>query len=225
MTALAWHGCVNARDVGGLPTVDGRVIARGALVRSDSVAQLRRSGWEALAAYGVRTIVDLRYGEEREHDPPRELEVAVVKVPLFGDGDAAVDDDLQARIDEEPDVAEQYRLFYGDWLDQHPRGFAEAVRAIANAAPGGVVVHCVGGKDRTGVVVALALEVARVPRELIAADYEATERAFGEEGVAPAAGMHRVLDDLERRYGGAEPYLRRGWVSNAELARLRGRLA
>jgi protein tyrosine/serine phosphatase len=224
VTVLAWHGCMNVRDVGGLATADGRVTAHGALVRSDSVSQLRRAGWDALVAHGVRTIVDLRFAQERDDDPPRELDVEVVHAPLFGDTDADIHEALQRRIDAARGVTEQYRLFYGDWLERYPGGFATAVRAIANAAPGAVVVHCVGGKDRTGVVVALALEVAGVSRELIALDYEATERSFGEEGVAPAAGMDGVLDDLEQRHGGVRAYLRRGGASDAELDRLRERL-
>ena len=54
-----------------------------------------------------------------------------------------------------------------------PDSIVAALHEIANAE-GSVLVHCAAGKDRTGTVVALALDVAGVSRELIAGDYLAT---------------------------------------------------
>ncbi|HEY6017128.1 MAG TPA: tyrosine-protein phosphatase, partial [Gaiellaceae bacterium] len=81
---LAWDGCVNVRDLGGLPLEDGGETAYRVVVRSDSVRTLTDAGWEALAAYGVERVVDLRFEEELAEDPPRELDVEVVHVPLLG---------------------------------------------------------------------------------------------------------------------------------------------
>jgi len=66
---------------------------------------------------------------------------------------------------------------------------------LADAEPGGIVVHCLAGKDRTGLVTALALRLAGVSRESIADDYAASEQAWGprhEEWVAEAG------DDVDR---------------------------
>jgi protein-tyrosine phosphatase len=60
-----WDGCRNVRDLGGLPAAGGRVTRWGAVVRSDSPANLTPRGWPALRAHGIRTIVDLRNDEER----------------------------------------------------------------------------------------------------------------------------------------------------------------
>src|SRR6185295_17838171 len=57
---LDWEGVFNARDLGGLPTVDGGTTRSGALVRSDSPIRLTEAGWRSLHAYGIETIVDLR---------------------------------------------------------------------------------------------------------------------------------------------------------------------
>src|SRR5207237_3157705 len=57
---LAWEGCLNVRDLGGLPTEDGGQMRYGQVVRADSVRQLTDAGWKAVADYGVRTVVDLR---------------------------------------------------------------------------------------------------------------------------------------------------------------------
>ena len=57
---LAWDGCNNVRDLGGLRTGDSRMTRHGVVVRSDTPARLTAAGWAELYAYGVRTIVTLR---------------------------------------------------------------------------------------------------------------------------------------------------------------------
>jgi protein-tyrosine phosphatase len=61
---LQWDGCTNVRDLGGLCSRDGRAIRRGALVRADALDRLSAEGWAALEAHGVRTVIDLRNGDE-----------------------------------------------------------------------------------------------------------------------------------------------------------------
>ena len=80
---LIWDGCLNVRELGGLPTLDGRETRRGSIVRADSVRQLSDEGWRALVDHGVRTVIDLRGDHEREEDPPAELPVEVVHVPFL----------------------------------------------------------------------------------------------------------------------------------------------
>jgi protein-tyrosine phosphatase len=80
---LLWDGCLNVRDLGGLPTADGRETRYGAVVRADSVSQLSDAGWRALVDYGVRMVLDLRGDHEREDDPPADLPVEVVHVPFM----------------------------------------------------------------------------------------------------------------------------------------------
>src|SRR6185503_13533866 len=80
---LDWDGCFNVRDLGGLPTTDGRVTRRGAVVRSDNVNRLTAVGWSQLQAYGVRTIIDLRDADERGPDAaPRPVDLTTVELPL-----------------------------------------------------------------------------------------------------------------------------------------------
>ena len=80
---LAWDGLLNVRDLGGHPTEDGGETRFDSIVRADSVRQLSDKGWAALVDYGVKTIVDLRDDEELAADPPAELPVEVLHVPLF----------------------------------------------------------------------------------------------------------------------------------------------
>ena len=67
---LAWDGCINVRDLGGLAMEDGRATRFGVVVRADSIRGLTEDGWRALADYGVERAIDLRADEEVAQDPP-----------------------------------------------------------------------------------------------------------------------------------------------------------
>ena len=220
---LAWDGCRNVRDLGGLPTEDGAETRRGAIVRADNVRLLSDAGWAALRAHGVRTVVDLRWHGELVDDSPRELDVDVVNVSLFGPDDPGAISELARGIEELEPVA-QYREFYLRALEAHRAGIGEALAAIADAQPGGVLVHCVAGKDRTGLVVALLLRLARVSPQEIAQDFGASEERLGRPGDAPAGAMAQVVEALEARYGGVDAYLRSTGLTQAQIGRLRARL-
>lgn len=244
MTALAWEGCVNVRDLGGLRTEDGRTIAHGAVVRADALSELSDAGWNALAGYGIRTIVDLRFHEEREADPPRDLDLDVVHVSLFGDQNVATLKEFVRALDTAADAAEYVHWAYGEWLSRYAANIAAAFCAIAEAPSGGVCIHCMAGKDRTGLVVALLLRLVGVPVDAVAADYAASEEAWRPRhdewvaeaadeaervrrqrlGPAPAGALAGVLADLDARYGSVADYLRAAGVPDDELDRLCARL-
>lgn len=240
---LPWEGLLNVRDLGGHPTQDGGVTRYGAAIRADSVRRLTDAGWAALVDYGVKTIVDLRTDEELQADPPAELPVRVVHVEtLEEDADvfAQADKASAAAADNSMATQEVYLIF----LERFAANFARAIAEVARAPEGGVLVHCAGGKDRTGLVTALLLRLAGVGIEEIAADYALSEerlRPRHEEWLAeagteaererirriaatPAEAMIHVLEELERRYGSVEGYLRAGGLSEEDLEQARARL-
>jgi protein tyrosine/serine phosphatase len=242
---LHWDGCVNVRDLGGLPTEDGSVTRHGAVVRSDNVRRLTDAGWQALAEHGVRTVVDLRWAEELAEDPPREVPIDVVHVSLFGNLDQGYYDDLGERLSGLTDPADLTRESYLEFLERYRDNLVRAVTAVARAARGGVVVHCAAGKDRTGLVSALLLRLAGVGVDEIAADYGESEANLEALTVAwqtearddeerarrqtlygtPREAMAGVLAELERRYGSVRAYLLAGGAAaddlDAAAARLR----
>src|SRR5690348_11127568 len=67
--ALPWEDCMNARDLGGYKTVDGRVTKWGAIARSDNPARLTSEAQRAAIDYGLKTVVDLRNDDELEQFP------------------------------------------------------------------------------------------------------------------------------------------------------------
>jgi protein tyrosine/serine phosphatase len=239
---LVWEGCLNVRDLGGLPTEDGGMTRFGAVVRADNVRKLTEEGWRALDEYGVATIVDLRLAQELAEDPLREFDAKVVHVPVF-DGDAAFWAAVDQRLSHLDAVAHK-REEYLAALEHWPHRFGEAFAAVANAREGIVVVHCAGGKDRTGLVSALLLRQAGVGLDEIAADYALAEERLAELraayvaaatddadrelrtrlAAAPAAAMRGVLEAIERRHGSVGGFLREAGVDDDTLARGRARL-
>jgi protein-tyrosine phosphatase len=61
---LVWDGCVNVRDLGGLPLEGGGETRSGVVVRADSIRGLTERGWQELLDYGVRSAIDLRAADE-----------------------------------------------------------------------------------------------------------------------------------------------------------------
>jgi hypothetical protein len=184
---LAWKGTYNSRDLGGLPTVDGALTRRGAIVRSDSLQNLESRGWEEVEAYGARTVIDLRNENEIGADAaPRPDSIETLNIPL----DVTEARDFWEVWGSGPRFATP--LYYGPHLERFPERSAQVVRAIATARPGGVVFHCQGGRDRAGQISMLVLALAGVELEAIAADYALSDerlrplyRSRGEEDEAP----------------------------------------
>jgi protein-tyrosine phosphatase len=235
---LAWEGVLNARDLGGYATADGRETRWGAVVRSDNLDALSPAGRAALVDYGVRSMVDLRLPDEVATRPnpfaePDTHGIAYTNVS-FIDPAAAPPDEFTTLADDYKGMLERFRT-----------AVAAVMAAIAHAPDGGVLVHCAAGKDRTGLVAALLLGLVGVAPTTIAADYALTdeclrprnqewlERGPGDRAerealllrYAPTADvMLEVLDHVTERYGGVEAYLLHAGVAPDDLARLRARL-
>lgn len=235
--ALAWDACLNVRDLGGLVTADGRRVRRGALIRSDQLCRLGDSGRDALVAHGVRTVIDLRTPAEAEKDPDpllHEHGVDYFLIPQQSD-QLWRDPEWIARTRAQRDALA---------LDLRAEQIVAMARAVAHAAPGGVLIHCLAGKDRTGIAVALLLSLIGVAEADIAADYTlSVANLAGEFNAAIAAApddearvlversydaqaetMLATLAHLRTRHGGAETYLARGGLAAGDIQRIRDRL-
>jgi protein-tyrosine phosphatase len=246
-------GADNVRDLGGLPTVDGRAIRARRLIRSANLQELTDDDVRVLVdRLGVRAVADLRTGVEVEHEGPGQLHVDdrvdVRHYSLFPEAgtttDAAGADGavvLPWQTRGEKFEAAQVYLRY---LNERPDSVLAALRLVARTH-GATIVHCAAGKDRTGVVIAFALAEVGVTREAIVADYvrsaEAIEAIFARlfarptyagdlDGSDPdkhtprAATMEHFLDALDETYGGAGGWLRRNGWTEADAAALRHRL-
>ena len=232
---LEWEGCLNVRDLGGDPAANGRETRWGAVVRSDNLSPLTEAGRSALRDHGIKSIIDLRMPEEAEQLPN----------PFAGPGDHGIAYTNVSFINPDVPPPEEFTTLahdYAGMLDRFQPEVSEIMRTIARAPEGSVLVHCHAGKDRTGLVCALLLELAGVDRETISADYALSEeylRPLREEELPDEPGerekelskyspraevMVEVLERLDQEYGGAEQYLLRAGLAPQDIARLRERL-
>jgi protein-tyrosine phosphatase len=230
---LAWPDLANARDLGGLLTRDGRAIQRGAFVRTDGLHNLSVAGFQALRGHGIGLVIDLRTSGELANLPNplrTRPEVKFAHISLLGEaGDYVYDRDAGL-----PPHSEWALLL----LEHSQPKFLEVFRAIAwQPREQGVLFHCHAGKDRTGLIADLLLDLADVPDDTIVADYLLTNtrlhdvRENGLAGIADAAQRadvrnrwmvfeptaRDVLAHLRTRYGGARGYLRAIGLSDAEI--------
>ncbi|GGP84903.1 tyrosine-protein phosphatase [Streptosporangium pseudovulgare] len=206
------EGAVNVRDLGGLATVDGGTTRFGRVYRSDNLQGLTERDVELLVGeLKLRHVVDLRSVAEVSLEGPGPLtavpEVNIHHLTLFAEsgGNTDVDADtidgarvLPWKERGEEDLAElRVTGFYYGYLRDRPDSVVAALRAMAHD-DGAAIVHCAAGKDRTGVVCALALEIAGATREAIVADYAATgDRLEGILARLRSSATYR--DDLDSR--------------------------
>jgi hypothetical protein len=228
---LDWDGCFNVRDLGGLRAASGRETRWGAVVRADAVDRLTAAGWAALHAHGVRTVIDLRNVDEVEPDvAPRPAGLATVHLPLDGIEDAEFWDHWKEQAPP---------LYYGPFLGRFPGRVAAVMTAIARARPGGVLIHCVGGRDRTGLIAMLLLALAGVAPDDIAADHAlSTDRLVALYVQSGQDDQGPMLEELLAREGTSarelilstlatldvEAYLLAASVGEEDLVAVRGRL-
>ena len=249
------EGAVNVRDVGGLPTEDGGETRYRRLLRSENLQELSPADVSRLVDdIGVTTVVDLRTTAEVELEGPGPLDA----VPAVRHACHPVLPELGSRTDA---VAEALLLkkretdlsrfpddlmcgHYLGYLEDRPQEVTGALRSIATSE-GAAIVHCAAGKDRTGVIIALALTVAGVEPEAIVADYMATEermeaiierlarsRTYAADVTSRPVRAHAprpetmksFLEQLHVRYGGLPHWLAGNGFGDDELGRLRGKL-
>ena len=204
------------------------------MLRADDLAQLDAAGLQALADYGVRTILDLRWPEEAERHPspvPGALpRVRYKRISLLNH----TEDEWRLRS---RDAAKE--LWKCVVLEHVRHELRQVLSFIAAAPPEPLLFHCVAGKDRTGLVAALLLTLADATPQDIARDYaESAEnlRAGYLERYAdtaperilealrcPEEGALNMLSFLERA-GGVQAYLAHIGLTAEEIAHLRARL-
>lgn len=252
---IALQGAANARDLGGLPLVGGGTTRAGVLWRADNLQGLTAADVALLRERGLGTVVDLRSPFEVDNEGPGPL-VGVVPharhslLPEVGKGtDVDADGEVDALLTRRRDLRAQFPAtpsvgFYLAYLDDRPESVVGALHAV-RTAEGAALVHCAAGKDRTGVVVALALSVAGVTPDAIVADYAASGDRIGailarlRASPTYAADLDRQPDDahrpraqtmevwlheLDTRHGGAGRWLDAHGFGADEQEALRRRL-
>lgn len=224
---LLLNGTRNVRDTGGYPATGGRRIRWRTLLRSDELVGIPAETVEALEATGLRQVIDLRWPEE------------LVRAPNAFDGHPAVRYTHVPLLADDPTPHAGLEGMYKHALDARGPQLAEVVRALL--AEGGLpaVIGCAAGKDRTGVTIALLLDLCGVPREVIVEDYALSAQYFAAAMArmdpddwrhpalivdSPPEFMDGALAHLDAAHGGARALLLAQGLTTPELDTLVERL-
>jgi protein-tyrosine phosphatase len=234
---LTFEGCDNFRDLGGYATRDGSITRWNMLYRSDSLGRLTEAAVRQLEErVRPRVVVDLRTPDESVRLPlAADLAACCISLPM---DNPEIDAIRRAGVE---GMGELYL-----WnLEVKRASFVKMVRVLADETRLPAVIQCNGGKDRTGLAVALVLEVLGVPDETIIADYTLTDevraripQARHDEAVerlsaagldpaiigARADTMAEFLQGFRERYRSATDYLVAGGVTRSDLDALRANL-
>ncbi|MAY85123.1 MAG: hypothetical protein CML02_00100 [Pseudooceanicola sp.] len=239
LTALSIGGAHNFRDLGGIPLRDGGRTAPGRIYRSCALVGLAPLQQAKVEALGLTCALDLRSEAESARNPGGFHGLASrISVPLFATLAPA------AEVLAEAPGARLVLRYIGALTDAQP-AFAEAMTHLARAPDGPIAFNCTVGKDRTGLIAALLLDLTGADRAAIAANYAETEdfapgllARLASEGLAAGADpaimdrllraeaqtMHKVLSFVDDRFGGSRSFLSQAGVSPADLDRLAGRV-
>ncbi|MBN9630670.1 MAG: tyrosine-protein phosphatase [Actinobacteria bacterium] len=229
------EGTYNLREVGGY-RAGARTVRPGQLLRTDALHAPPPRRRQPVADLRIRRVVDLRSDDEVAASPSLLHEkVVIVHAPIFTGAAQPV-----GLGEAEVTLAGVYDVI----VDQHGPQLAAAVRLIAESGDDAVLVHCTAGKDRTGLVIALALLAAGVDRDEVVADYALTSANLAgpwadamlarmrDAGVelgpdleelvtaSPAELMEAVIARWDAEWGSPSAYLRAHGFTDADLAAL-----
>lgn len=226
----------NFRDIGGYRTTDGKTVRTGLVFRSNKLSSLNDADLAKLTAANLTLDVDLRNISERKEDPDRipagvTYQVADVVsiehgiafhefIPLTL-GRALIDGAVNGTSNIGQSIGYPFMVNY--------RGsdvaFRDLLTAIANNTNGATVFHCSAGKDRTGWGTAILLTILGVPREVISADFMASNTYLGRDDAVDLSWLDAAYAQVDRLYGDMDAYAREGLgIEQGTIDSLRAKL-
>jgi protein-tyrosine phosphatase len=234
---LPLEGVYNIRDLGGYPTREGKITRPGRFLRADNIGKLSKAAQQKLVEWGLKTIIDLRFEAEvtsfthcfASHECVKYLNVSLITK------------ESAAGLDQWDNQYEAYIAI----LEGGKTRFRQVIETLAGPRNVPALFHCHAGKDRTGLVAALLLSLAKVPAEVIAGDYALTLQylaplikqwraelvearrdltKFDRDNACDPQTMLKTLEFLDHKYGGTAGYLRQAGVSQASLENLKAAL-
>ncbi|WRS27756.1 tyrosine-protein phosphatase [Oscillospiraceae bacterium MB08-C2-2] len=210
------EGARNVRDLGGIPCAGGKQTAMGVFIRAAGLGDLTERDQEILLEYGVDCIIDLR-SQREVCDKPDSLaeheKIVYRNIPML--------DQVQSNISkQELMYPSSMQTMYMGLLDLDGELIRQVFDLLSDPQYRCMVFHCTAGKDRTGIIAMLLLDLAGVSREDILHNYVISGdlvrpllRAQEIEGIPSYVFESRpefmadTYTHLQRKYGGAREYL------------------
>lgn len=231
-------GLQNFRDIGGYRTKGGRTVKWRRIFRSDAHHPMKPEDIDFTAdVLKIRTIIDLRSNDELEkygRSPLTERQAAYHHLPFLTSAMMVSQND--------PRVTGDVAQHYAHMMVGAAAKIAAALKTLAESDAHPAVIHCMGGKDRTGVLTAVLLGLLDVNEEEIVSDYALSELYLGDflqrlkgtpgyekmaQRFSPAMftarpeTMERLLVWVKAKHHDMSGYVRSIGVPDETIARLR----
>ena len=200
------HGARNTRELGGLPTADGYFIKEKKLYRSGALCYINANSAETLKERGIASVVELR--------TPQEISREGKDLPAFTASLRKVYNCPMVN------TAENGGPAYLSYIKAHNfKSIAQFFSVLADEKNYPVLFHCSAGKDRTGIMAALVLELAGVPRPIIMDDYLQSQR--NSAGLKVDADWLRGVFKTIDKEGGIVAFLSNRGVKKEDMQKIR----
>lgn len=177
---LQFDGVFNFRDIGGLKTKDGNFVKTGLLFRSGELSQLTEKGLNSLKQLNIKTVIDLRTPNECKSKPdriPAAADINIVNVPFCYNKKDLNNQEFFAlllRKSKDLDFEALIKNIYYDIVFECTSQIKDTISLISDKNNLPALIHCTGGKDRTGTISAIIQLLAGVPEETVMEDYLAS---------------------------------------------------
>jgi protein-tyrosine phosphatase len=182
--SLDVEGCFNVRDAGGWSASDGRTMSSGRLYRADEPQRLSPAGRAVIDGIGLRAVIDLRSEKHFERGPGFADAALTHNVTVV---DRVIHNEEPRRVESPADIAD----LYDEMVELRRDNIVRAVELVAdNIGTGPVLVHCMAGKDRTGIVVALIQAALSVSLASIVEEYSRSDEPTRQRRVEMIAHPH-----------------------------------
>lgn len=200
----------NTRDLGGLPTQDGRQVKHKRLIRSGTLTRATERDINVLVQeYKVRHVIDLRTDDERKNapDPIEEfIGVRFVNIPLMSAEALGVTrTDMEKLMQTIKTIAANpvsmmTSIYPAILTDENSRvGLRQFFQELLSRDEEEALLwHCTAGKDRVGLSTVLLLKTLGVPWEIVVQDYLATNKYMHENTreIEAALDAYNIAEEL-----------------------------
>ncbi|WP_043932237.1 tyrosine-protein phosphatase [Bacillus sp. EB01] len=237
---LVFEKIHNLRDIGGLPTRDGRRMKAGILYRSDELSAISKNDLTVLEELDLKMVCDLRTVNERKSRPdriPPHWEIKEIHVPIHHGSQDMSTFDLFRTLNGNTDSLDFAKIihdFYRCLVEERKEQVRQIFELVDEEDNIPALIHCTGGKDRTGYIAALFQLLAGVEYETVVSQYLlSNERIAGKmkkterylrllslyripsEKFKPMLAVDRkhldfVIGQIRKDYGTIETYLNKG---------------
>ena len=190
----------NFRDISLIPNqfLRGIKIREGLIFRSASLSRFDPNILlQFLEGKQIHHIIDLRPQSEIEYlmrEKNRIYSTEIIQQYVIN---IPIDSEINSHISQN-----FYENLYYAILKNNTKQIEEIfLNYFADAENDRLIIHCEGGKDRTGVIIALLLDILGVPREYILEDYCTSYSDTDRKN------LDFFFDILDKEYGGSQYYL------------------